>query len=498
MQNELFPNLPDSPPWNEEAELSALSSVIVAGVMNSQAEVDALLMQFRPQMFFDLRNRELFMEMTKMRMEGHALDSVTLFTWLQTHRPDLQEKWPAEKITRLVEKVPSSMNYKFFLEELRLLQRRRWCLAKSAELHGLAQSADCKEEDIQNKFAELFEKSSKIGEQRALIEFVTIDEIKAYQADPKTFLIGADMVSRGELCLIAGWAGLGKSRLANTLAFAGARGNGEWMGYEIKRQFRTLVLQCENSMRRLKAEVEALPKEVNDWVKFSKPCNLAFQRPEFRAELRRICEQWPFDVLVLDHWLEIAREEGQADHMEALDNIWASLPRGDAAPALVIIVHMRKQRGGENWRPKTGRELLSEISGSYAVGAKARTVFAIQPATMEIDDDRIVFDCAKSNNDQPLPMSAWHRRNGAFIPCQEFDFSAWLNPPEEGNRKVLTEAILKTLFGDGKRRLSRRAAVQELVNQGFAEPTAYRALDLVKSKFKDFLEEKDGLLGWKG
>lgn len=487
------------PPWSATVERAALACVLLAG-QDSQPEVDALLLKLRPHHFYDGRNKGLHFELTRMRMEGHAVDLVTVNAWLIGHNQEMAGVWPAAALAQLSGEVASYVNFTFHLDELNRLWDRRRALQASAELSALARNDQVKPEDIRNKFGELFEKSARIGEaSRPLIEIVGVQELMAYQPDPKTFLVGADMVSRGELALIAGWAGLGKSRLANTLAFAGARGSAcSWMGYEIKRQFKTLVLQCENSMRRLKSEVEQIPAEYQDLVKFSKPCPLQFQRPEFRSELRRIWETWPFDVLVIDHWLEVAREEGQADHMEALDNIWASLPRGDSAPALMIIVHMRKQRGGENWRPKTGRELLSEVSGSYAVGAKARTVFAIQPATMEADDDRIIFDCAKSNNDVPMPMSAWHRRNGAFIPCKDFDFDAWLCPPEDGGgRKSVTEAIMRDLFQNGARAMSRATAVGDLEAKGFAQPTAYRALKL-DGKFKDFLMEKEGLFYWQG
>lgn len=487
------------PPWSEVNERAALSCILYAG-LDSQQEVDALLLKLRPHHFYDARNKGLHAAMTKMRMEGHAVDMVTLKAWMAEHDKELAKAWPAADLAVVMQETASYVSFAYFLQELDRMADRRRALRASAELALLARNDQVKPEDIKSKFGELYEKSARISDAgRPLIEIVGCEELKAYQPDPKTFLVGADMVSRGELCLIAGWAGLGKSRLANTLAFAGARGSAiTWMGYEVKRQFRTLVLQCENSMRRLKSEVDGMPPEYQDLVKFSKPCPLQFQRAEFRAELRRIAEQWPFDVLVIDHWLEVAREEGQADHMEALDNIWASLPRGDAAPALVIIAHMRKQRGGENWRPKTGRELLSEISGSYAVGAKARTVFVIQPATMDADDDRIVFDCAKSNNDVPLPMSAWHRRNGSFLECKDFNFDNWLNPPEDGGgRKTITEAIMRDLFQAGGRMLARAAAVTELEALGFATPTAYRALKL-DGKFKDFLLEKDGLLCWQG
>ncbi|MCX8156620.1 MAG: AAA family ATPase [Verrucomicrobiae bacterium] len=486
------------PPFDEQAERAALACVLLAP---SAVEQGALLEQLRPKLFFDGRHRQLFELMTALRSEGHAVDLVTLLHLAQARKAEVDAAW----LSGLMDAAHSVVNFPHYLGILQDLAARRWTLQRSARLQELARNGEFSLETVKAELAELWEKTARIGEQsRPWLEIVTIEELKRYQPDPGTFLIGADMVSRGELCLIAGWAGLGKSRLANTLAFAGARGAGTWMGYEVKRQFRTLVLQCENSLRRLKTEIEDLPASYQDWVKFSKPCPLAFHRPEFRSELRRFWDQWPFDVLIIDHWLEVAREEGQADHMEALDNIWSSLPRGDKAPALVIIAHMRKQRGGENWRPKTGRELLSEVSGSYAIGAKARTVFVIQPATMEADDDRIVFDCAKSNNDTPLPMSAWHRRNGAFQPCLDFDFDTWLNPPDDrgGKQRQVTDQVMRDIFHQGRRALCRLDAVEALCQAtGLATSTAYKYFDGGKTpqgdRFKDHLVEKDGLLWWR-
>ena len=52
--------------------------------------------------------------------------------------------------------------------------------------------------------------------------------------NPASFMVGDDMIVRGELCCLAGWGGVGKSMCANTLAYAGARGRGEWMAGVVK------------------------------------------------------------------------------------------------------------------------------------------------------------------------------------------------------------------------------------------------------------------------
>lgn len=487
------------PPYSEAAERAALACILLAG-QDSQQEVDALLLQLRPGLFYDGRNQALLLALTQMRIEQHAVDQVTAFTWMKTHEPRAAELWPAVALAALAQEIGSYANFKFYLEELRLLARRRWCLAKAAELHALVNSSQVKEEDIQDKFAELFEKSSRMGEaSKPKIEVWTVDQYKSYVPDPKTFLIGADIISLGELAVIAGWQGLGKTRLANTLAYAGAVGRGEWMGYEVKRRFKTLILQSENNPRRVQSETKEWIQEAGECVRISLPTFMQFGDPAFRAELRRYWYSWPFDMLILDNMNDVARDEGRADYLEALDNIRASLPPYPHTPALVIIAHTRKQRGGENWRPKAGRELMHEIAGSLVLTAKARTVFAIQPVTMDMEDTRIVFETAKCNNEVPLPRSAWHVANKHFLPCQNWNEQEWLNPPDDSQAKEITLDTLKTLFADGKRQLKKGVAIEELRQAaGVAYSTAARYLNPKASKFKDYLAEQDGMLIWKG
>jgi hypothetical protein len=99
-------------------------------------------------------------------------------------------------------------------------------------------------------------------------------------------------------------------------------------------------------------------------------------------------------------------------------------------------------------------------------------VFVLQPGSQAIEDDRVVFDCGKANNETPLPMSAWHRRNGEFLPCRDFDFDAWLSPGPGAGQRSVTEEMLRELFQDGHRALVRRAAVEELKGMGFSAATA--------------------------
>jgi hypothetical protein len=477
------------PPHDANIEAAALGCVLLTAA--SQQEVDALLLQLRPGHFYDLRHKTLHAELVRMRMEGHAVDAITLSSWIKGREESIGGLTYARGLPDL---VPSVQNFSEYLKQLTGLHRRRWALAESARLAERATNGDIDLADLREELSEALDTLDKATiRERPLIEIVTVAEAKAYVPEPRTFLVGEDIISLGELTVIGGLPGLGKSRLSTTLAFAGAAGCGHWMGYPIRRKWRTLVLQSENSMRRIQSEVKDVPDEYGEWVRFSKPINLAFNNADFRRELRRYWESWPFDMLQIDPWSDVIRDDKFCDHQEALLSIQSSLPDGDSRPALLIDAHLKKTVVGE--KRMTGYLLLSQLSGSFRIGQKARTAFFIQPASEEAEDDRIIFDCGKSNNFKPMPMSAWHRCNGAFLPCASFDFDEWLSPSDESRKPITLEAITELLKNG--RRAAKKILVEELKQKGFTQPTAYRALD-VKGKFGEHLEEVDGLINWKG
>jgi hypothetical protein len=86
----------------------------------------------------------------------------------------------------------------------------------------------------------------------------------------------------------------------------------------------------------------------------------------------------------------------------------------------------------------------------------------------------VILDVGKCNDGRANPPSAWIRKNGAFGPVSNFDFDSWRNPPEDGDRKVITEQTLRNVLEETY--LTRKEAVAAIVRQGFSEPAAYRAL----------------------
>ncbi len=330
---------------------------------------------------------------------------------------------------------------------------------------------------------------------REWFKFYTPSDCRAYQPPPGHVLVGDCHIVRGGCTVIGGAPGTGKSRAAMALAVAGASGL-DWFGLKVHKRFKTAILQAENGRYRLKMELDELnDPALDEFIRVSEPpaFGMAFKSLEFQQALAAWVAEFKPDVLVLDPWNAIAHDDAQRDYREAFESIRAALPKGDDAPAIVIVAHTRKPKG--DFRA-TGRNLLNELAGSHVLGSVARCAFALQPASEEEADDRVVWSCCKNNDGELGSRSAWHRRNGLFAPCPDFDWEGFDKPRGE-ERAGVTEAHMEQLFANG-RRIARSFAVKELMDlTQLKQAACYNALS-PSGRFKDHLREEEKLLFWVG
>lgn len=344
-----------------------------------------------------------------------------------------------------------------------------------------------------------FEPEDPKKQPRRYFELLTPGECRDFEIPRDHVLCGDFHLTRGDITVLAGVPGCGKSRLAVGLAVAGATG-ADWMGLPVHSPFRTLILQAENGIARLKSEfsdIDTGAVDLDEYLRVTPPppYGLAFDSREFRDYLRTAIEVFGAGVLVIDPWNRVVEDDKQKDYRAAIDAINEALPANPAnKPAVVIVTHLRKQVAGE--KRKRGRDLLSELSGSHFMASAPRCVFILEPATAETEDDRVVLTCAKNNNGQLGTASAWHRRNGLFEPCEGFDWESYWNPAGGGDhrRKVRLED-LAAIFDDGERTLKKADAVRLLKDQtGLGRSGCYEALKLAGGEFSGHLEEANGVL----
>jgi len=317
-----------------------------------------------------------------------------------------------------------------------------------------------------------------------------------YKIAEDAILVGDCHITRGDLTVIGGLPGCGKSRLLMSLAIAGQQGKGAtWMGLPVHAKFTMAILQSENGEVRLKREVDDIfdqGHELDGSLHITPPprYGLAFGVPGFREKLRKWLAKVRPGVLAIDPWNKCVPDDKARDYTAILNAVYEVLPEGPDRPAIVIVHHLRKKNNQE--RRARGRDLLHELSGSYVIGSSCRVAFILEAATPEGTDNRVVFTCAKNNNGELGSSTAWYRRNGLFAPCEEFDWEGWENG--EVKRTPVELADLRVVFGAGNRDLRRKDAVDALLKQsGASRSTVYEALKL-DGRFKDHLSENRGIL----
>lgn len=315
---------------------------------------------------------------------------------------------------------------------------------------------------------------------------------------PKDFiLLGNCHAVRGGLTVLGGFPGVGKSRAALALAIAGAKCV-PWMGLKVHAHFKTLIIQCENGPFRLKTELtEALQgRDMDDWIRITPPppYGLAFRELGFREALKKILTEFKPGLIVIDPWNRTADGDKQADYRAALESVFECLPVAmHERPAILVVHHMRK-KGSDSTR-KRGRDLLHELAGSYTIGSSARCVFALEPASSDLEDQTVVFTCCKNNDGEEGVPSAWIRRNGLFDEQLNFDMDAFLS--DEGGaqrgKQVSFLSIANALRGmNGE---TKSQAVERLVKAKVCEKS--KGYQILKQYPDHIIEDDKAKLWWK-
>ena len=230
------------------------------------------------------------------------------------------------------------------------------------------------------------------------------------------------------------------------------------------------------------AALQAAGVDLEGWVEVLQPpdVGLAFNRAEFRAEVLAACQRLQAGghplLVVVDPWTECTQGDDKDGYQTALRNIRASIPTGDAAPALAIVCHTRKPKEEER---ASGRSLLNTIAGSYSIASAARAAFVLQKVTDEADDARRVWSCCKANNCEMPKPSAWTCHAAAFNALPDFDWEEWRggNHKATGRPSKVTEDHIRTVFAGSLGTVKKHAAgkLKELAE--CSQSKAYEAID---------------------
>ena len=337
--------------------------------------------------------------------------------------------------------------------------------------------------------------AGKASTDKLMIEFHSPTELRDFPIPEGVNLVGDYHVERGNLLVVGGPPGVGKSRAVTTLAVAGATGT-DWFGMKVHHRFKTMIVQAENGCVRLKNEFADLDCDsLNEWILISSPppSGFAFLDDRFTKQLSEAVSNFNPDVFVIDPWNQLTRDITERDYMEAFEQIRKVLPMGENGPAIVIVHHTRKPRFGEK---ANGRALLNILSGSYVLTSVPRSVFVMQPASDSPEDKRIVWTCCKNNNGEMGERSVWEIGKGLCERIDEFDWEDFDKGEGRKPAQKVTLDHLKQLFKNGNLWLKKSDAARKLQTiAGIGRTAAYDALNPEK-RFGEYLQSrKDGCIG---
>ena len=487
------------PPHSEADERAALGCVLLEAD-KSPNEQEALLLQLRQSLFYDVRHQTIFPAMVEIKQCNHALDTVTLISYLKSQK-QLELAGGVEYVSQLADDVPSVWNFPTYLGTLREKALRRWTLAKQARMGELAHASELTVEQLRTEFGEIYEQSERIGGSiRPKLKIWRAKDIMKQQVPQHLALVGDNEICMGYdgVVVMAGPGSSGKSLCTAALALSGAIGKGTWMGRKVHRKFKTLIIQAENGITRMKKEVEALTANhpgvnIHDHIFFSEPPEggLPFHNAEFRTAVRRAVAELQPDLVIIDPWSQVATEDAAKEVVDKLAEIRSCFPAGDQCPGLLIVAHTKKPRAGEVHR---GRSLTSLVSGSVALPNTARCVYVLLPWSEDPEDSRIYWCCPKLNNGEMYAASVWRRKFGTlFDHDEETNPLDWGKEFENDDAQAISVADLKAAFADNAQ-MTKAGLCRRLVEQtDCSQATAYRATGR-GGYLMQYLETGDG--GW--
>lgn len=440
------------PPHSLEAEKSALGCLIQEPALMESCK------NIRPELFYDLRNEEIFTALKAMYQRQELIDLVTLVQTLKD-AVMIEKVGGVSYVSSLTDTVTTTANLPYYLKILKEKHALRMTIRLCTETIGRAFDAPGDVENLMLGVRADLETVTSLGveDKAPVLKIWRAKEIMAHKIPTHLRLVGDNEISKGRegITLIAGPGSAGKSLAASALALAGAMGKGLWQGRPVHRQFKTLFLQAENGSSRIKGEIEAMQKnhpkvDIEGHIFISEPPEggLPFHHPEFRAAVRQQIDALKPDLVVLDPWSQVAADDSAKDVVDKINEIRSCFPSGDDCPGLLIVAHTKKPRPEDVRR---GRALTNLVSGSIALPNTARCVYVLLPWTEDLEDDRIYWACCKLNNGQMYAPTVWHRRFGTFFEHDnETDPQMWGKEEKQEEDQLITYKDLALAFGQEK------------------------------------------------
>jgi hypothetical protein len=476
-------NKPPAIPANESLERALLGAIITGG----RDIIDRIgRHEFYPSLFFSPPNQTIFNATVTLYDENAPINLVTVSNRLE-ELGVIESVGGRANITQIqmTELCPSVDTAAYYLEQLRELKVRRDAIAIGHKLI----SGDLAPETALSLLEGAVIGSGRNGESDFTIK--TGREVFSMTLDEHDCLLGDRLLSKGGKLVIAGAAGIGKSRLLLQLAAASITGR-DWCGIETHaKKLRWLILQTENSNRRLQFELRALAKEYGEeFLDYFHIHTLESDKDGFVSlESEEVCRKIATAIRITQPDIvgndplrdfAIGNLDKDADMTATCTALRELCQHGNHERAIVAVHHAGTGKAGA--LRATGYERAGFARNSKALLGWARAQINIAPGSPD-NNDLLVMASAKNNDGKEFEKFAVRLdpHKMIYVPEPGFDFEEWQAEISTGNtkRRFTEDDLLKVM--DGKQWDKRRLVKAFMDETGAGRSKAY---DLIASADK--------------
>jgi len=407
------PGAPLIPPHDPAAEEAALGCLLI-----EPAHAPLRFKEIEPAFFYTADARLLHEALARVIGSDQLPDTVTVYPHLARLLPgDDTEPAAAALLSRVCDRVPSAANFEAYVQTLRDQSFRRALLRLSDKGRLAALDPAIEPSHAAVDFASIASDLAARAARRTGLSFQTSQAIMNTPLSDTDNYLGDRLLAAGQSLVICGSGGIGKSRLLLQLAACAAAGL-PWLSLETHAPGkRWLIIQAENSTRRLQQDLHAIHSFLTptQWAAFNDLCLihtldadtdylLSLDIPGVQALLEDAVSHHHPDIVAWDSLYnfgigDLNKDEDMKATLLAINRISTT---GNPLRATVVIHHATTGRAGA--AKATGIDRSSFARNSKVIHSWARAQINLTQAPPPPSPgptpppDSILVSCGKSNN----------------------------------------------------------------------------------------------------
>jgi hypothetical protein len=466
------------PPHNDEIEKMVLGMI----VHEPNAVVkDVERLGIGSKSFYALRHQAVFKAIEAVMRDKMLPDTLTVWKRLKDNRAE-------EDILNCLVDLPEwpPAGFEQYVEQLHELRHRRQIITYADIIrncaHDPAQSLDVVAGDLE-RVIEWERERSATG-----LTMRRPDEIMAMSFDDNDCYVGNRLIAAGQSTTIIGPGGIGKSRVLLQLAADCITGR-EFLGLPTRAQGkRWLILQAENSNRRLRNDLEKLRAWLGEegWNAFNEKviihtleteedCLLTLDASAAVTGMERAITQFAPDIVAIDALYNFVSGDlnSDAEMRRSLQALSRIARKDDPKRAIVILHHSLTGKAGVS--KAVGFDRSGYGRNSKVLHSWTRAQINIATGSAE-DNNSLIVSCGKNNNGQEFKRFAVRLDTERMIyeVNGQFDWDAWQEQLQDGKPVELVGApeVVRELCTTAQSKSALAKALME--ETGCVRPSAYR------------------------